>query len=329
MENNRKFSIPFNGSNPHVYLEKIKKYKNCIHDIYIGVPSLCNNHINIINCSSNSSINNIEEYDKNCKEFLQITKNENFNIVLTINSAHYNMSNNDIHFFVHTTLRDFIVKYNIKGIIITNFYMGEIIRSIFSDIDIYTSCNCFQWNIKQMEYWDKKLNITLFNPPREYIRNIELMKSFKRSGFKIKALINEACLMYCPKMLNHTISLSFGKDTENDIINGEYENVFKGTYILPRWIKYYDDYVDVYKIAGRTRSTDFIFKCLDSYINELDNIYISDIVDGCILNTFNNLNIKIPTKMFSDKLRYCNCENCDICKTCYNLGKILMKTKTK
>jgi collagenase-like PrtC family protease len=47
---------------------------------------------------------------------------------------------------------------------------------------------------------------------------------------------------------------------------------------LPRWQKYFDEYVDIYKIAGRNSEGDYPLKTMDAYLTEKNDMVLTDLM---------------------------------------------------
>ena len=85
-------------------------------------------------------------------------------------------------------------------------------------------------------------------------------------GFRLKCLVNESCLMGCPSTFTHALSIALRcLGTLEGCCQRGIGDVLRGNYILPRWQKHYDKYVDVYKISGRETKQNYPFMCLDAY----------------------------------------------------------------
>ena len=307
------FSIPYNGSNPDKYLDGISKYSNNIDSIFFGDPYTSNSHVNP-NLLNQSYEKNLENLEKNTKIFLKLSDGK-YKRLMTLNSGFYDLSCYDLDKFLSIKLFPFFERYNIDGCICTDFNMAIKIHKAYPGMEMHTSCNCFQWLTRQMEIWHNEAGIEVFNPPREILRTPEKLKEFHDSGFKIKAIINESCLYGCPQTINHCMALAAMKKIECQCNRLDLSNAFKGNYILPRWLKYFDKYVDIYKISGRMSTTNYILNCLDAYINERDDINLEDIVIGGNIKAIKELGLSIPTKIIPDKLLTCECKNCN--KTCF------------
>ena len=309
---NRMFSIPYNGSNISNFLKKVNIYQNNINDIYLSLPGL-HSHL------SSMIISNHPDYDKQCSDFLYATKNMPFDRYVTLNSC-YSQYPPDKLLILTDNICRLIEKYNIDGVICSNFSMAQYIRLRFPNIKISTSCNCFHRTTREMNIWNETIGVTLFNPPRNSARNINMLKTMHDAGFKLKVLINEICLIGCPEEITHFERLSNYDCTLHNCLRGNLSNIFKCSYVLPRWLKKLDNYVDVYKLSGRylkNEHTEHIFKLLDIYLNG-EECLLTDIYNNFDTNI---LKKAIHTSEIPDVLLSCQCNHCSTCKICDNLIK--------
>ena len=320
--NKRLFSVPYNNSDPDQYFEIIHPYLKNIDNVYLEYPRLIKTHLT----KSNLNFEQIIEQRNNTDKFLSKYGNK-VKCVLALNSCFYPMTPKDDLLFVSTELKPLIEKYScIKSVIVADFIMAESIRHFLPDIGIQTSCNTYQYITRPMVLWNKILKIEMFNPPRESARNIDLLKLNRMTGFKMKYLVNENCVYGCPQQINHCCYIASNTPSMYYCdYNTTFSDFLRSNFILPRWLKYLDDYVDVFKIAGRTKSLEFIKKALDAYINERNNINLLDILQTRQDKAFKKIKseFEINTKYIPDKLLNCQCKQCDTCNVCKNVMKMI------
>ena len=329
----KKFSIPFNGINPDLYLELLNPYKEHIDHIYLGISSLLRNHDDYKIMEHKAIIKENgehlkkDEYEENAFQLLLKAQGK-YKTILTLNSGHYIMPPNEIYGWCDNVLFPFVEVTKIAGCICTNFDMAKYIHEHMPHLELHTSCNCFQWNIKQMEHWQKHCGITVFNPPREILRSPRLLKEMHDAGFIIKALINESCLYGCPQTVNHAMTNAVGSGLGSECSQGDPANFFRSNWVLPRWLDQLDEYVDIYKINGRTAiNYRYIFEALDAYTKRKEVDDITKIILGGTCNfKFKAIVNPIPSKKIPDKLLTCECRDCNkTCFVCENLMKEFKK----
>ena len=306
----RMFSIPYNGSIADGYLSAIEPYKDNIDSIYFGLPSLLDEH---------PQYSNPEEAELNTLDFL--SKEIFCKRFLTLNRAKYLMTDNKMCEFCEEKVFPILDQYNIEGVILTEYNMAKYIHKNRSNIEISTSVNCFMYNIRAMQLWKDYCGATIFCPTRDILRTPKLLKKMHDAGFKLKCMVNESCRYGCPQQMTHC----FG-NVRNEIYyactNMKDDAILKCNWILPRWLKDLDEYVDVYKIVGRGDTTEKIVSMIDSYVNEKDDIYLDDFIYG---GAARGNHINFPTNIIPDKLLTCeglDCDNCTLCIDTVNQYKL-------
>ena len=210
----------------------------------------------------------------------------------------------------------------LEGFILSDYRVAALLHALLPEAEIHTSCNAYQWNLRQMEIWREKCGATVFNPPRESLRTPSRLKEMHDAGFRLKCLVNEACLMGCPNSFNHNLSIAMGRRPvllsccQNGIAD-----LFRANWILPRWQKHYDDVVDIYKIAGRNTEGDYPFKTLDAYLAEDDSMPLAELmISGTVLFATHMLPAEVLRRItvdkVPDKLLTCECRECEGCGLC-------------
>ena len=123
--------------------------------------------------------------------------------------------------------------------------------------------------------------------------------------------------MGCPNSLCHNLSVALGcyagflSCCQNGIAD-----LFRSNWILPRWQKYFDEYVDIYKIAGRNSEGDYPFKTMD--------LMISGTVSFARRMTPPEAMQKVTLDKVPDKLLTCECKDCAKCKLCESILQSLV-----
>jgi hypothetical protein len=174
-----------------------------------------------------------------------------------------------------------------------------------------------------MELW-ANIGIDVFNPPREAARTPSMLKEMSKAGFKLKVLLNEACIYGCSYMYNHACAVAEGTHIDSNCNNEDLTNILKTNLFLPRWMKYIDEYVYTYKLSGRISSQDKLKNILDAYILQKPMKYIHNYstYSKCnLISKFLDINIKINDTDIPDKLRYCECKQCKTCNVCDDFVK--------
>lgn len=335
---NRKFSVPYNNSDPEDYISRVLTPNlNYVENVFfspiflvanhqVGLSMLTKDYKMSFGANSDRVLRELFDKENKTKEFMKLSKGLTKRII-TLNAGHYDFSDIEMKAFVHSKLRPLIEDYEIDGFICTDFNMARYIHKLWPGLELHTSCNCFQWNVRQMHIWQEEAGISVFNPPREILRSPGKLKEMHDEGFKLKCLCNEACLYGCPNTVNHCMNVALGSKPFDGLCDrNQPVNFFKANWILPRWLPKLDPYVDIYKISGRMASTDYIQYTLKAYINEEDDIDLLKIVIGGTRMGIAAEISSIPCNMIHDKLLVCECRECNNnCIECLKLYNKLIR----
>ncbi len=323
----RKFSIPFTWHGEvDEFIDFVKANKAHIDSVYFSLPHILNtnSHFTAIRKSQVNSQHQLDYRDLKTLEFvvksLGVVKR-----MATINSVSYYAPIEEYEKTIKQLVIPFLQLYKIETVIITHFFVGKWIKEALPEIEIQTSCNDFQFLLPQMEIWKKELGVEVFNPPRETGRTPGLFTSFKQAGYKLKVMINDACLYGCPYHVAHAAVNeihSFEKfhPEGEDCLFGQTENFFRGNWLLPRWLPLIDEYVEVYKIVGRGFPLEDVKKIVTAYINLDDSLPINELLGATGVN-YRFHDKKVPCSRIPDKLLTCQRLECDPCGICTNLTK--------
>ena len=336
MAKRRKFALPYNGTNPQWFVDKTVGYSTNIDHVFCELPfeemlSHTRYQFNGVNAENlNFCADNQKRYEymTNCIHFLRLSEGK-FKRICPVNAAYYKFANEADMINFAVRICQVVCDFKVDGLIITDYRLGLLLRQLMPDLELHTSCNSYQWMTKQMEIWKDKVGITLFNPPREILRFPSKLKEMHDAGFKLKCIINESCLVGCPNSSNHQMSVAMKCYFGGNCIQNGIGDIFKANWVLPRWLKYYDKYVDVYKIAGRNSEGEYPFRVLDVYLQERDDIVLTDIMTS---GTAGAAKILLPPEVLKnitfdkvpDKLMYCECNHCNICGLCEKTLKSLI-----
>lgn len=317
----RMFSVPFPNLSKDEsvgdVIEYYKVYKDSIENVYLGIPSLGNNYHNPFYHLKNldSFVKTEEEYNKECIDFLEKTIGI-FKRIITLNSGFYNLSDDDLRKYVNEKIVPFADYYRIEGFICTDFNMACYLHEKRPDLELHTSCNSYIENVREMDMWHKWAGISVFNPPREFLRRPEKLKEMRATGYRLKYLVNESCLFGCPQSKNHLAAQALGnKGFCSKCHHGEISNFFRSVAVVPRWLKKLDAYVDIYKLSGRNCSFKVVKDAFEAYYYEKDDVNAVSIMFGAGVKKGLNINVKD----FPDKLLWCECKNCHTCGICDNI----------
>lgn len=271
---NRLYSIPYNGVDVDYYIDEMKKRIRHIHHVYceLPFPSVLSQMQLLFQDKNGGSDTNY--FDKrlaflaSCDRFLKKSKGV-VKRVCPINAMYYKFDTKKDFVDFGFEVVNLVEKYELDGVILTDFRLADFLRGYFPKLEIHTSCNAYQWNIRQMQIWKDFVGADVFNPPREILRVPSKLKEMSEAGFKLKCLVNEGCFVGCPNSFNHQMSVSLGcLGSLNSCTMFGPGDILRGNYVLPRWQKHYDEFVYIYKISGRNVFGDYPFRTLDAYLSE-------------------------------------------------------------
>ena len=324
MAKHRLYSIPYNGTKPDWYISEVLKRKEHIDHVFCELPYLeMLSHVRFLFKGKNNEEsdtydfnNRRAKYISNCIDFLRLSAGL-FRRFCPINAMYYAFKNEyEMEDFIINILR-VVDEFKVDGLIISDYRIALLIRQYKPDIEIHTSCNGYQWTLRQMRIWRDNIGVKYFNPPREILRKHSALKDMHDAGFKLKCIINESCLFGCAFSFCHQMSISLNCFGGSSCIQTGFADLFKSNWILPRWQKFYDKYVDIYKIAGRNSTGDYPFRTLDAYITENNSMNLIDLIISGTSTYFSKESVpNLTLDKIPDKLMTCECRDCDNCHLC-------------
>jgi len=235
-------------------------------------------------------------------------------------------------------LVDYIKKLRDMGlgsIVITNPVYIKMIKTKISGIRIESSVNCYTKTVEHALYL-KDLGVDVLTIDRDINRDIPLIKEIKKStNLKIRLMLNEGCLRNCPFRVMHYNYLSHHSNLSRRLIDGvvpdrfcieiylkNQEKVFSIPFIPPDALKYYESFIDYYKLSTRVIPTNQIELCLKAYINQRFNGNLLEILDSPGLAYFEYIDYRILSKgNYFKKMIDC----ADDCNSCGYYNRLLKK----
>jgi len=188
----------------------------------------------------------------------------------------------------------------LKSVIISNpVYIFEVRKQV-KDIEIESSINCYVKTVEHALYL-KNLGVDVLTIDRDINRNIPLIKEIKKkTGLRIRMLVNEGCLRNCPfrgahfNLISHlkepfktkTVSEQLFERWCIALLSRNPEKIFSIPFIPPNAIKYYTEFVDYFKISTRDSENSLIGLRLKSYINQDFNDNFRSLIDCAGLSPY-------------------------------------------
>ena len=338
----RMYSIPYNGMNPEWFLKEVEKRIQNVDHVYCELPyneKEMLSHVRFTFDGKDGAYANTPDanrgriqYIRNCYDFLRISKGK-VRRICPVNAMYYKFNSDDeLNRFV-LSLAQLAEHQKLEGMILSDYRIAILLHALMPELELHTSCNSYQWNLRQMAIWQEKCGIKMFNPPREILRMPSKLKEMHDAGFKLKCLINEGCLIGCPNSFYHNMSVSLRCYAGMlSCCQSGVGDIFRANWILPRWQKYFDEYVDVYKISGRNEPGDYAFRTMDAYLAENNDKPLMEVM---LSGTVNFAKRAVPEEVLRnitldkvpDKLLTCECKECKKCGLCEGLAKKLIPEK--
>ncbi|MBQ9697731.1 MAG: U32 family peptidase, partial [Acidaminococcaceae bacterium] len=334
---NRIYSLPYNGTNPEWFLQETEKRKQHIDHVYCELPNEeMLSHVRFLFDGKDGSKVHAADakqkraaYMMSCAEFLRSSKGK-IRRICPVNAMYYRFDSEEELKQFAITLAQQANRYQLEGLILSDYRIAVLLHALLPELEIHTSCNAYQWNVRQMEIWREQCGAKVFNPPREILRVPTKLKEMHETGYKLKCLINEGCLMGCPNSVCHNLSVAlrcyagFLSCCQNGIAD-----LFRANWILPRWQKHFDEYVDIYKIAGRNSEWDYPFRTLDAYLTENNDMRLTELMISGTVGFAHRMTppealAKVTLDKVPDKLLACECKECEQCKLCERILQSLV-----
>ena len=213
----RMYSLPYNGTNPEWFLQEVEKRKKHVDHVYCELPfdeGKMISHVRFAFEAKNGLDPDLvqpelkrAQYVRNCIQFLNLSKGK-IRRICPVNAMYYKFDSGEELKNFAISLCQLANRFQLEGLIISDYRVAVLVHAILPELEIHTSCNGYQWNVRQMEIWREKCGVTVFNPPREILRAPSKLKEMHDAGYKLKCLINEGCLMGCPNSMCHNLSVS-------------------------------------------------------------------------------------------------------------------------
>ncbi len=335
----RMYSLPYNGTNPEWFLQEVEKRKKHVDHVYCELPfdeGKMISHVRFAFEAKNGLDPDLvqpelkrAQYVRNCIQFLNLSKGK-IRRICPVNAMYYKFDSGEELKNFAISLCQLANRFQLEGLIISDYRVAVLVHAILPELEIHTSCNGYQWNVRQMEIWREKCGVTVFNPPREILRAPSKLKEMHDAGYKLKCLINEGCLMGCPNSMCHnlSVSLQFNPCMLSCCQCGT-GDIFRGNWILPRWQKHFDEYVDIYKIAGRNSEADYPFRTMDAFLTENNSLPLSELMFSGTIGFAEHM---LPAEVLKqitldkvpDKLLTCECKECAQCNLCNKITSSLI-----
>ena len=132
----------------------------------------------------------------NCAEFLRISYGR-IRCICPVNALYYQFNSEEELKQFAITLAQQVNRYRLEGLILSDYRIAVLLHALLPELEIHTSCNGYQWNLRQMEIWREQCGAQVFNPPREILRTPTKLKEMHAAGFRLKSAAAKTGLRIC------------------------------------------------------------------------------------------------------------------------------------
>ena len=313
VKNKRYFSIPYNNDlnlldDMHDEFGNLDECK----EIYFAIPLKYSN--------TGRALEQTEEYEKQIIVLLKKCDSYQVEGNMLLNSACLETKMQDYSFVEKCVeyIKNLHDVYGLISITVSDFLLACYIKEKFPAIKIECSSVAYVDSVQKAKMWDD-IGIDMLVIPPDYNKNLLFISSIKKAlkRAELKLLVNQDCIPSCPMRQFHNTIQSHGNDgamyleTCSRYMKEHPWVFYSSTYIPPKYLHYYDDYISLYKIVDRKKSTEKIIKAYGSYTDK-----------DSYREKANEWNARIPEEVFEKVIR-CNryCEECGFCKAKYESNK--------
>lgn len=267
------------------YLDEIKKrdFDKHIYEFYGSLPA---SPLGGMRSGASLPEVNREEMEKFVKKIHHL--DIRFSYALNAPSMHnmeYTINGKNLIF----DFLDWLESIKVDSLVITNPYLGEIVKENYSSFDICVSSVANVNSVQEARAW-KDLGISHIKLPISANRNFPLIKSLSEDvKVDVELLVNQLCLYKCHLKRYHSDFISHDSLNINEDTNAQFlldwcrlkcnlirwtdlSEIIKSPIIRPEDMQLYREYgVKKFKIVGRGKwnwSSGKILNMLQAYANE-------------------------------------------------------------
>lgn len=305
-------AIPYNGIDYRKYIDYATAREKNIDYIYIANNQVFKDK----NRNISYTIMQNEEgkhYYEDCNKFLE-NRDNRIPVFLDCTEFYHPSNYTDMTVEIERFLLPELEKYELAGIITSDYGVASYIKTRTDYDAIIYGLN----NLRAMYSYEQDLDISDFILPLdtlrnrdyiEYLRNIHSDYNKNSYDAKFQAVVNNTDYYGDPCFNKNAYRVTRTEYMKYDQWHRPYD-VFRQNWVLPRWLKIYDDIIETYIIEGLYNySIDDLFKTVDCYISRTNDCTLGDIAKTSIPD--------YPVKDIKSKLARCMCRECDYsCDTC-------------
>lgn len=305
----RYFSIPYNNDLNLLEClhEEFGDLEEC-KEIYFAIPLKYSN--------TGRALEQTEKYEKQVITLLKQCASYHVEGNMLLNSACLETKMKDYSFAQRCLayIKSLHEEYVLSSITVSDFLLAKYMKEKLPSIKIECSSVAYVDSVQKAKMWDD-IGVDIIVIPPDCNKNLSLISSMKKTlkHAELKLLVNQDCIPFCPMRQFHNTIQTHGNDgamyleTCSRYMKEHPWVFYSSTYIPPKYLQHYDEYISLYKLVDRKKSTEKIIKAYGSYTGKDKYQEKAD-----------EWNERIPEEVFEKVIR-CNkhCEECGFCKAKY------------
>ncbi|MEI8011774.1 MAG: U32 family peptidase [Candidatus Omnitrophota bacterium] len=213
---------------------------------------------------------------------------------------------------------------NVDAVIVSTNYLLKLTRKRYPKLKVILSVFLRVWKPEKLKYFED-LGVHEITLGMYINRDFKLLEKLRKTvGCHLRLFVNQTCLFNCPNTSYHARFLGHASQTHNRSCHAcvdyncwtcikrkldEPEEILKSRWIRPEDIKIYEDMgYDRFKLTDRTRSSAWLIRAAEAYINRS---YGGDLVDILALKIASDEQNSVPdvTRTFKrDLLKNCQAD---------------------
>jgi len=306
----RKFSVPYNSD-----IELIDR-------LFAGVPDTAAQCCQIFAPIPNNLtgtcrvVSQGEDYEGETEKLIRIAHQKGIETDLLINPGCLGMRMVDVDSFkpIIEYLKRLLDLVPLDSVTLADFLLAKEIKKTFPKLGLECSCMANIDNMTKAKYWvDLGCGVIVIHPDKN--KDMGFIRQLRRNfpEVKLKMILNEVCVPDCPMRQGHSNLESHGDwgglyhKACFSIFKKEPWLFYSSPYIAPKYLDYYDDLIDIFKILDRDSPTEEIIETFGTYAG--DEKYLSLRADW---------DTRLPQEVY-DRVLQCDrrCDQCGLCKKVY------------
>lgn len=313
----RKFSIPYNNDIELLnrLADNFGKLDEC-GEIYFAIPQKY--------VSTGRTLEQSEQYELEVEILLEKCNKYKVESNILLNAGCLQTKMRDYLFAEKCVeyLKKLHNEYDLTSVTVADYLLAKYIKENAPTLKVECSSVAYVDSLQKAKMWAEIGTDILVIPP-DYNKSIKFISSIKEAykDMEIKLLVNQDCIPGCPMRQFHNTIQSHGNDgpiylkTCGNYMKEHPWLFYSSTYIPPKYLSYYDEYVDIYKIVDRKKPTEKIIKAYGSYSGH-----------DKFKEKAEEWNRRIPEYVF-EKVILCEkkCNQCGFCKREYEKNKVTLQ----